>query len=40
MNDSSLYEVGLVLSITVFLTLLIFICIDMKYTEFDNIKRN
>lgn len=40
MNDSSLYEVGLVLSITIFLTLLIFICINMKYNEFDNIKRN
>lgn len=40
MNDSSLYEVGLVLSIFIFLTLLIFICIDMKYTEFGNIKRN
>ena len=40
MNDSSLYEVGLILSIFIFLTLLIFICIDMKYTEFGNIKRN
>lgn len=40
MNENSLYEVGLILSITIFLTLLIFICIDMKYTKFGNIKRN
>lgn len=40
MNESSLYELGLVLSIAIFLTLLIFICIDMKYTKFGNIKRN
>ena len=40
MNESNLYELGLVLSITIFLTLLIFICIDMKYNEFGNIKRN
>lgn len=40
MNDSSLYEIELILSITIFLVLLIFICIDMKYNEFSNIKRN
>ena len=40
MNDSSIYEIGLILSITIFLVLLIFICIDMKYNEFSNIKRN
>ena len=31
MNDSSFYEVVLILSITIFLTLLIFICIDIKF---------
>lgn len=40
MNNSNFYEPGLVLSIAIFLTLLIFICIDMKYNKFDNIKRN
>ena len=40
MNNSNFYELGLVVSIAIFLTLLIFICIDMKYNKFDNIKRN
>lgn len=40
MNDSSFYEVRLVLSIAVFLALLIFIYADIKYDKFDNIKRD
>lgn len=40
MNDSSFYEIVLVLSVVIFLVLLISICIDMKCNELDNIKRN
>lgn len=40
MNDSSLYEVGLVLSITIFLALSIIICIKKEHSWIDNIKRD
>ena len=40
MNDSSLYEIGLIVSVGIPIAILICICIDIKNIKFNNIKEN
>lgn len=40
MNDSSIYEIGVVLSIVTFLVIFILICVDIKYNKSGNLMRN
>lgn len=40
MNNSDIYEIGLVVSMIIFFSTLIYVCTDIKHIRFNNIKVN
>lgn len=39
MNNSDIYEIGLVISMIIFFTTIIYVCTDTKPIKFNNIKQ-
>lgn len=40
MNNSDIYEIGLVISMIIFFAIIIYVCTDIKNIKFNNIKAN